>query len=235
MLSGPVLSSSPPSMPRRRCARGLPTRAPSPPATISWKSCWSWSALSPAWSVSISPTPWGSARWPPAWCSIGRGRLAPNIAASISMTSPAAMTTRPWSRRWSAALASSRSRTRCRTCSLSTAASASCAAPKRSWRASWSSSAANTRCWWALPRGSPVRRGWKRSSWGRATKSCICRRICPLCTLFSIFAMNPTVLLLPATGHGEPKPAPAARWRIFREWGRSGVRHCSNILVACRR
>lgn len=70
---------------------------------------------------------------------------------------------------------------------------------------------------------------------GRATKSCICRQICPLCTLFNIFAMNPTVLPLPATVPDGPRPAPAAVWRIFRGWGQSGGRHCSNIWAACRR
>ncbi len=139
--------------PRRRCDRGSPTRAPSPPATTSWKSCWSWSAPSPAWSASISPTPWGSAPWPLAWCSTGRGRSHRSIAASTSTASPAAMTMPPWSRRWSGVLASSRSWTRCRTCCLSTAVSASCAALRRSWPVSWSSSAVNIRCWWASPRG----------------------------------------------------------------------------------
>ncbi len=163
-------------MPRRRCARGLLTRAPSPPATISWKSCWSWSAPSPAWSVSISPTPWGSAPWPPAWCSTGRDRSHRNIVVLISTVSLAVMTTRRWSRLWSAALASSRSRTRCLMCCLLTVASASCAAPKRSWLVSWSFSAVNIRCWWGLPRGSPARRGWKRSSWGEPRRAAFAGR-----------------------------------------------------------
>lgn len=117
------------------------------------ENCWSWSVPSPAWSASTSPTPWGSAPWPPAWCSTGRGRSPRNTAASISTASQAAMTTPPWSRRWSAALASSRSRTRCRMCSSSTAVSASCAARRRYWRTSWSFSAASIRSWWASPRG----------------------------------------------------------------------------------
>ncbi|WP_416359334.1 hypothetical protein [Aeromonas salmonicida] len=36
---------------RLRCARASPTRAPPRPASASWKSCWSWSAPSPAWSL----------------------------------------------------------------------------------------------------------------------------------------------------------------------------------------
>ncbi len=40
---------------------------------------------------------------------------------------------------------------------------------------------ANIRCWWASP-GVTRKAGLETLILGRATKSCICRRICPPCT-----------------------------------------------------